>query len=276
MPTFIDTHVHFYPSFSLPTAINACFDRVPVVGPQPRDGLIRVWMLADRQGQSSLDLWRNQAASASSGVAVTEHAPACVELTLGQRRVFAVSGRQLISSEGIEILTWPLTTVPDRALTLEEALKELVSRDSITILPWSPGKWRGARLGQIENAIERYPDSVWLGDTPLRVSLLKNFSTLETLLRTPKPLVAVASQRVLWGSDPLPLPHEDSTLGSFGIVSAATFAPTTAIPSLRSMLSSPFTCQGARNSLFEATRRWTSLALRSRLMKRKTPALCTE
>lgn len=275
MSTFIDTHVHFYPSFSLKTAVHST---VRACGA----GNTRVWMVADRAGQDSPILWRTQIAHDNS-LELRQHSERCYELVSPQGAVYALIGHQVLSEEGIEVLSFPIRAARDRELPLSKLLERTVPESAITILPWSPGKWRGLRIGHIREAIQAHGSALWIGDTPLRSNIIRTHTTLHALgdmivspeFTTPthKPQVPLDTfrdseslgqrthaplsvSRLVAGSDPLPRSGEENLIGTFGVCSESPFSVSAPFESVRRILREPVREYGQRNSLSCACRRW--------------------
>jgi hypothetical protein len=130
--------------------------------------------------------------------------PAGVELVL-------VGGRQLVSSEGLEILVYggARTEVED-GQSADSILERAADPDSVAIVPWGFGKWCFGRGGLVRRLLRERADSFTLGDNGGRP------------VGTPRPgvfrLAAQLNVPILPGSDPLPLASQSSRVGSYGVV----------------------------------------------------------
>ena len=164
--------------------------------------------------------------------------------------MFLIAGRQLLSREGIEVLVIALE--PEHALYSSPAgghsAKELVHRGldagGIVVLPWGFGKWLGSR-GRLVRGLA---DSVELKSHPL-------FFLGDILARCwpwPTPRV-FRSQRVLPGTDILPLPGFEARLASYGFRIRGDFSAGAPSGSLLAMLRrrTPIESVGGRDSMLE-------------------------
>lgn len=118
-------------------------------------------------------------------------------------RLLIVAGRQIESSEGLEVLGLAL----GMPLQLEgrpahEIIAALRTHDSLPVLPWGAGKWLGSRGHLVDRLLDDEP-GLFLGDNGGR----PGFWPVPRFRR---------GVRVLPGSDPLPLPGASSAIGSFG------------------------------------------------------------
>lgn len=125
-------------------------------------------------------------------------------------QIALIAGRQIVTREGVEVLA--LATVaeyPDGeslAATLE-AIR--ATPGAVAVLPWGAGKWLGARGRLVRDALResRLP-VLCIGDNAGRPFFWHDRDVLGDEARR--------HVRVLPGSDPLPLPHEEQRVGSFG------------------------------------------------------------
>jgi hypothetical protein len=127
------------------------------------------------------------------------------------RRLVLLEGRQIRTSESLELLAIDCSAeIPD-GRPIRESLKLLYSVGAIGVVPWAFGKWWFGR-GQLVNALieEENPEHFFLGDNGGRPH------------RSPRPEQFRRAQkrgiRVLPGTDPLPLPGEETRIGSYGFL----------------------------------------------------------
>lgn len=120
------------------------------------------------------------------------------------QRVLVVAGRQIVTSEGLEILGLATRThIPD-GLPAGEVLQRLTQADAIPVLPWGVGKWLGRRGLLVDGLISRAQRGrLFLGDNGGRPRWWRVSQFAHGL-------------PVLAGSDPLPLPGSASAIGRFG------------------------------------------------------------
>ena len=128
-----------------------------------------------------------------------------------------VSGRQIVTREGIEVLASGTTAKIADGMTLGETLRMCQAQACLTILPWAVGKWLGSRGALVADALDRQPVPVHGGDNGGRPWFW------------PRPAQWLNAERrglaVLSGSDPLPLSGDERRVGSFGSWFAGTLPP---------------------------------------------------
>jgi 2-polyprenyl-3-methyl-5-hydroxy-6-metoxy-1,4-benzoquinol methylase len=137
-----------------------------------------------------------------------------------------VSGRQVVTQEGIEVLTLMTPATVEDGLSLEETLNAAIAADSLTVLPWGVGKWLGKRGQLVRDRLEAsLPGSLQAnpqanpGNTDPATPLFAGDNGGRPSFW---PLPSFCQQRPqLPGSDPLPLAGEVQRPGSFGFVVAA-------------------------------------------------------
>lgn len=198
----IDGHVHIYPNFDLATFLNAArrnFSGRPgclLMTETARDAAF-----AQLSGGGALpDGWRMERCADD---------PAAIRLENSDGPLTLIAGFQLVSEEGIEVLTvctddrWP------DGLALSEILDRLARANRPAILPWGVGKWMGRRGGILSDALSAgLPPGVHLGDNAGR----PGFWAEPPLFR----LARAKGIAVLPGSDPLPVAGGDRAPGRFG------------------------------------------------------------
>lgn len=127
-----------------------------------------------------------------------------------------VAGRQVVSNERIEVLYMgldPAVSAPeDGTQTAESLIRWGLEHARLVCLPWSVGKWVGARGRLVEALVT--------GDTfkGERRLLLGDIRARSWPWRTPP---VFENRRVLAGSDPLPLSGEESIIGTYRTAVAA-------------------------------------------------------
>jgi hypothetical protein len=120
-----------------------------------------------------------------------------------------IAGRQIVTSEGLEVLALGCRAEFDDGQDLGATLEAVARRAAIAVLPWAFGKWWFRRGQLISAAIEaRDPSCVSLGDNGGRPRA------------SPMPRQFAAAQArgyaILPGTDPLPLPAETARAGGYG------------------------------------------------------------
>ena len=124
-----------------------------------------------------------------------------------------VAGRQVVTSEKLEVLSLFSSQPISQRKTLSETVNEVVAAEAVPVLPWGFGKWvfgRGQKLRSfIQNLDSDTPCNVLLGDNGCRWQLWRSevFAEAER-----------SGVRVIAGSDPLPIASHVRRAGSFGSV----------------------------------------------------------
>lgn len=253
MRLLADTHVHLYPEFPLASVFaHALGNLAP--GTDDRAAIF----LAERAGEHGYrglvagevalpDGWRvDEVAGGGAAWLVNDT----------QERLLVVPGRQFVSAERIEVLGLGRDLDEPDGAPAAGLLDAIRSAGGVPVLPWSPGKWLGAR-GRIVSALAAgaEPGTLLIGDIAMRPRFLP----------PPAPMRAAAARGLglLAGTDPLPLPGDEAVIGRYGV--AIPFDPDRPLEGLLAELSRPSPrCEvvGRRAPLPESLRRW--LALRRR------------
>ncbi|WP_095588103.1 hypothetical protein [Actibacterium ureilyticum] len=201
-PVLIDGHVHIYPDFDLSTFLDAASRNFP-----GRRGCLLLTETARDHAFAAL----RDAQGLPAGWQVQTFAddPAALCLRGKDAVLWVIAGYQLVSAEGIEVLTVCTTDRWPDGLTLDEIMARLAEAGRPAILPWGVGKWIGRRGQILADLLDRgVPPGVHLGDNAGRPGFWHE-----------PPLFArarAAGLAVLPGSDPLPVPGGDRDPGRFG------------------------------------------------------------
>lgn len=214
----IDAHVHLHdPS-------NAMGDlRQAAEGFMSAGDLVQpaVAMLAERAGYDVFGLLASQLPSTDeTEVLWFQHA---------SQHLMLVAGRQIITSEGLEVLGLGTRALVPDGLPLTEVVARLNDADALTVLPWAVGKWLGRRGQLIDQYLSQaQADRVFLGDNGGRPAWwpVRQFNS---------------GFKVLAGSDPLPLPGSAGMVGRFGSRIAFTLPEQKPLQALKQALRDPAT-----------------------------------
>lgn len=126
-----------------------------------------------------------------------------------EKKIHLVAGRQIVTAEKIEVLALFCNTSFNDGLPLNETVTTIRQHNGIAVIPWGVGKWIGRRGVFLQNFLAGYSGKgVFLGDNGGR----------PWFWPTPA-LFHLAEKKgisVLPGTDPLPLTHEATRVGSFG------------------------------------------------------------
>lgn len=229
MSIFLDAHVHIHRNFPLQGLLDAALvnftEAAAAAGDsEPRDyGLL----LTENVGVNVFSKLQAMAESRE----VSPETPQLFKAGLWQCQetgepnclvarnpeggnLYIFAGRQLISSEQLEVLSLCATVeCADRTLSLDDLITKVWEAEGVPVLPWGVGKWMGKRGvildSIIQNGIRR---PIILGDNGNRP------------LFWPYPRQLAKAERNGWpvisGSDPLPLPDHYRRVGSYGVWTA--------------------------------------------------------
>lgn len=204
--SILDTHLHLYPCFDLPLAFNQFLDNTARLGGTQTS---RVACLAER---FDCNYYQSIAAGDIRLDGFTTDKVLEDEVTLTRERdklsLSLLPGRQIISREKIEILALGCPQSLEDGQPALDVIYQIIQLGHVPVLPWSPGKWFGARGELIKRLISELGAGDFLiGDTPLR----------PYGWAIPR-LMKLAKQKgfsVVAGSDPLPFSGEEHWLGAY-------------------------------------------------------------
>jgi hypothetical protein len=236
MAFIADTHVHLYPFHDIATALGGAMERLGKLAP----GLPRVLCLTERgdcrffRSRRELPESTRELAAASglfqtviplpppfSSVSAGPDALAITDNAGG--KLFIIAGRQIATSERLEVSCLTVdANIPD-GITLADAVVRVREAGGVAAIPWGVGKWLGARGKIVREILGRNPD-VLAGDSSLRP------------LFWPEPVFRATAGRVVAGSDPLPAPGEEKQVGGYSTIFDAPFDENDPAGSVRAAL----------------------------------------
>jgi len=209
----VDGHVHFHDCFDPLAFLDAAHENLRQAAarrdlPDAGGCLLftesrgAAFFRSVRDGAVSVDGWRfSRTAEGESVFAEGEAEPP----------LLLVAGRQVVTSERLEVLALGVDADFEDGHGLRETLAEVIEADGVPVIPWGFGKWTGRRGRLVTEAVDAAaPGRLFLGDNGGRLSLgaaPEHFAVAEDR-RVP----------VLPGSDPLPFPDQVDRAGSYGFV----------------------------------------------------------
>jgi hypothetical protein len=256
----VDAHVHVHDCFDERVFFDSALANLEVAASRRGNG--HGWLgcilftesagrdvFADLKGRTRApaDAWRFRATAEDCSLI------ACRD---GEESLVLVAGRQIVSTEHIEVLALGATaTLPD-GQTLIETLAAVRAVGALPVLPWGFGKWLGIRgrlvAGQIATG---RPGELFLGDNGGRPAMF------------PRPrLFARAEARglaVLPGSDPLPFAREVAKAARYGFVLEGPFDAAAPFAAIRRVL----TGLSASPEPFGRLERWSTFVHRQIAMQ---------
>lgn len=211
MPIFIDAHVHIYPQFALQKFFAAAWDNFSLAAARLRNvGEIHfVLALAEGNGydmfarlSEEAEPYREGGLGSVCDSTFSIHCSAerhSLLLRRGKDCMILVNGRQLVSTEKIEVLSLGSDlVVADERLPLSQLVATVIKGGGIAVLPWGFGKWLGTRGAHLAKLLLSPPcGPFFLGDNGNRPRLWPRPQLLNEMLQL--------GNFLLSGSDPLPL-----------------------------------------------------------------------
>lgn len=209
---YVDTHVH----------IRACFPRAEVL-----DAAARSFEKAAGGAEHAGVLMLTESATENAFGELAElagrvvdtwgywHVERCpdgisLRCTKQDRTIAIVAGRQIDTSERLEVSALGSDAFIRDGTPVEEVLAQARANDTVQVLPWAPGKWSFARGKLLDDLIARHDELGFaLGDNGGRPWAWPMPGPLKRARELGIP--------VLPGSDPLPFLDEMARSGSFGV-----------------------------------------------------------
>ncbi len=222
----VDGHVHLHLDFDFALTLDNALHNM-ALSPESESS-IGFLLLTEMAGINRFNTFPDSAGAWSVAPCV-EAMSRCARHE-GGCRIFVIAGRQIITSEGLEVLAHGIDDIIPDGLPLDGVMAVAEDHKAIAVLPWAVGKWTGKRGRIIQSLVASPPasDRFFIADSGVR------------LRGTPRPrLLATAEQNgwcVLAGSDPLPLPNQVSAVGRFGFVAEFPLDPDRPFKSLEAWL----------------------------------------
>jgi hypothetical protein len=243
MHLIIDTHLHFYPCYDLSKALNTL--RINLL--RLDSNAVYIGILTERSDCNFFEeMYENPSRFETTGRKVSPFKGAILLKEDGFRDIYLLPGRQIVTSERIEILCLLQDAKIDDGLPAQLVIDEIRKLNGIPVVSWSPGKWLFKRGKIVNNLIHSNPPgSLLLGDTSLRP------------ICWPKPNMMKTAEKsgfvIISGSDPLPFSGDENMLGRYATSIKCDFDTKDPVGSLRSSLLQPGmkpSLIGKRNNIF--------------------------
>ena len=218
----IDCHVHLYDCFDVNDFLTGANRNLRLAGRKLRSSEVSmpILMLTEASRENGFERLRSMAREQQrlecepNGRWKVRLLPAdnaaVIATNRSDQELLIISGRQIISSEGLEVLA--LATDQEFAddYPLKELVHEISAMNAIPVIPWGVGKW----LGQRGRVLKKFLASdvnheFFLGDILGRPIFWPRSSIFG--------LAASQGICVLPGTDPLPLKSETERAGMCGI-----------------------------------------------------------
>jgi hypothetical protein len=244
MKIVADTHTHIYPCYDVTVAFRNLTQNL---GKYSKSA-IKTALLTERSDChffSELCRDKGQLLQSEFDVLITNQNESIIFTKDEKPCLYLFPGRQIVTSERIEILSLISDQELDNGLDANTVIQRIIDAGGVPVISWAPGKWFFKRKKIVEKIINRWsPQQILLGDTSLRPRIWG------------KPLLMKSAEKtgfkILAGSDPLPFEGEEAQLGLYGSFIHGDIDMRDPAESMRSLLIDPdigITNFGKRNTL---------------------------
>jgi len=237
----VDAHVHLHQCFDIATFLEGAYtnfhraaqdvDRAKgfvgvllfTEGPH-ENGLVRlIDQLERRDDGADRGLWKMHKTEEETSLCLTDG---------GQRTLFVVAGRQVVTRERLEVLALATRRSFEHNASIEELIHEIGREGALIVIPWGWGKWTGAR-GKLLRRLIQTPGlpPFYLGDSANRPA----FWPCSPIFR----LAQERGIRNLSGSDPLPFRRENRRAGRCGFILGGSLDRRYPVADLKRLLMNP-------------------------------------
>ncbi|MCC7146395.1 MAG: glycosyltransferase [Phycisphaeraceae bacterium] len=230
----VDGHVHIHDCFDLDRFLTHAAENVAgqarAVNPSlGSEAIVGCLMLTESAGTAAFEKLRGLKQVGVWQISPTQEPQALEATCPGRIKLLVMAGRQIVTAERLEVLALgTCESFPD-GQPLQGVLAQCARAGILSVLPWGLGKWTLARGQLIENVLSsQATPMLFVGDNGGRWRRL----------REPK-LLAKAGKlgiRNLPGTDPLPLPGQESKAGRYGFVLEGDLDATRPVESIKRWL----------------------------------------
>lgn len=218
MAILIDGHIHIHPAFDLESVLDEAWNNFLQTAKRFFSDVLDcsfVLLLAEGKQNDVFSALVKRAgkekSQEKSSWFFTPTAETNSVLAIsGEKKIFLIAGRQLITSEKLELLSLFCPHVfADNLYSLQELAERVTREGGLPLLTWGVGKWFGRR-GQVVQEFLTHPSvSVFLvGDNGNRPDIWPYPSLLSQAEKQGLPSLP--------GSDPLSLACHEGRAGSYG------------------------------------------------------------
>jgi len=235
----IDAHVHIYDCYDLAALFDSAIGnfRAQAFRMGRADNFSGILLLTERCGQHWFDKLsggvpgdgNNPPGIGSWRVAEKPEDDCLVLAGETGEQLILIAGRQIVSSEGLEILGLAMAAEFEDGRPASLLIEQVKNAGGIPVIPWAFGKWSGARGKVLQQLVSRKtnPD-FYLGDNGGRPSMMP----CPGLLR----MAGNMNWKILSGTDPLPIPGDETRVGTFGVYVEEELKPSAPASRIRALV----------------------------------------
>jgi hypothetical protein len=229
----VDGHVHYHPIFGVARFLEAALRNLRAARAEVGEpNAVGCLMLTESAGMQYFRRFRDGLIEREApGWEARPTAEDCSLVARDSRgeQIILVAGRQIVTSDRLEVLALATAAEYPDGRTLREATEGVISSGAVPVVPWGFGKWTMAR-GRTVAELLRSPTAgaLFVGDNGgrPRVGPRPRLFDLAEGLGIP----------ILPGSDPLPLAGEVTKPGRFGFVLRGSVDPDAPAAAIRALL----------------------------------------
>lgn len=249
MEFLADTHIHVYPAHQPERLLDAAGQNLRRWAKTDNPDVGLFWV--ETAGLNTFESWYAGSVRLSNPFRIEPSHDSCslqIVNDVTHHIIWCFAGRQIVTAERLEILGLVMNGIIPDGLSAADTIRRVLDVGGIPVLPWGLGKWLLGRSPVVKSVLDEFnADQLWVGDNAMR----------------PKGWFASAplrdqNRRIIAGSDPLPMPGEESMAGSYGTRFTGQIDPHAPSESARTLLRCPpsdIERIGHRNHLLTTGRR---------------------
>lgn len=143
-------------------------------------------------------------------IAPTSEATSKIATGRSGDKLIVVSGRQIVSKQGLEVHALGTRAVISDGTPVRDAISSGQDSGALAVMPWGFGKWSGTRGQTLRELVDDGPPNLMFADSGVRPAFITRPAQLTQ---------AEASGRLcLAGTDPLPLGRDEGKVGQYGFL----------------------------------------------------------
>lgn len=241
-----DAHVHLHDCFPLDRVLDSASANFSKFG-KPEAAFQGALFLAEMAHQNQFEQLFQQAQEQGYKMGDwtlyrTDETVSLTAVHLSGQEIFILAGRQLVTTEKLEVLALITDCSFTDGMPLEETIECILAADGVPVLPWGFGKWIGKRGKLLQTLLQaqKFP-LLYLGDNSGRPVFWWRSPYFQQ--------AAAQGLRILPGTDPLPLTTEYQRPGSFGFKTQGTLNRQQPGQAIKQLLLNPATAISPYGSL---------------------------